>query len=105
MVSETGQPLIAQGVLFHAFWPWELNLAAWPLPLIVQYADKLVRHDQVVDLGARFADLQDRYGKNETSRANIARMEADARAIEHILITTYKVDPYAYSADRGRLVQ
>ena len=105
VVSETGQPLIAQGVLFHAFWPWELNLAAWPLPLIVQYADKLVRHDEVVSLSTRFADLMDRYGKNETARASIARMEVDAKAIEHMLITTYKVDPYAYSADRGRLVQ
>ena len=39
------------------------------------------------------------------ARASIARMEVDAKAIEHMLITTYKVDPYAYSADRGRLVQ
>ena len=105
VVSETRQPLIAQGVLFHAYWPWELDLEAWPLPLIVQYADKLVRHDEVVDLTTRFADLMDRYGKNDTARASIARMEVDAKAIEHMLITTYKVDPYAYSADRGRLVQ
>ena len=105
VVQETGQPLIAQGVLFHAFWPWELDLEAWPLPLLVQYADKLVRHDQVVDLKARFTDLMERYGKNERARESISRMEADARAIEHMLITTYKVDPYAYSADRGRLVQ
>ena len=105
VVQETGQPLIAQGVLFHAFWPWELDLEAWPLPLLVQYADKLVRHDQVVDLKARFTDLMERYGKNERARESISRMEADARAIEHMLITTYKVDPYAYSADCGRLVQ
>ena len=105
VVHETGQPLIAQGVLFHAFWPWELDMQAWPLPLLVQYADKLVRHDQVVDLKARFTDLMERYGKTERARASIAQMEADARAIEHILITTYKVDPYAYSADCGRLVQ
>ncbi len=104
VVSETGQPLIAQGVLFHAYWPWELNLAAWPLPLIVQYADKLVMHNQVVDLTTRFADLMTRYGKNERARTSIAKMEDDARAIEHILTTTYKVDPYAYSADCGRLV-
>ncbi len=105
VVRETGRPLIAQGVLFHAFWPWELDLEAWPLPILVQYADKLVRHDQVVDLKTRFTDLMERYGKTERARESIARMEADAQAIEHILITTYKVDPYAYSADCGRLVQ
>ena len=105
VVQETGQQLIAQGVLFHAFWPWELDLEAWPLPLLVQYADKLVRHDQVVDLKARFTDLMERYGKNERARESISRMEADARAIEHMLITTYKVDPHAYSADCRRLVQ
>ena len=105
VVQETGSPLIAQGVLFHAFWPWELDIEAWPLPLLVQYADKLVRHDQVVDLKARFTDLMERYGKTERARESIAQMEADAMAIEHILITTYKVDPYAYSADCGRLVQ
>lgn len=105
VVQETGQPLIAQGVLFHAFWPWEFDLEAWPLPILVQYADKLVRHNQVVDLKARFADLMERYGKTERARESIAQMEADAQAIEHILITTYKVDPYAYSVDCGRLVQ
>ena len=105
VVQETGQPLIAQGVLFHAFWPWALDLEAWPLPLLVQYADKLVRHDQLVDLKARFTDLMERYGKTEQARESISQMEADAQAIEHMLITTYKVDPYAYSADRGRLVQ
>jgi hypothetical protein len=105
VVQETGKPLIAQGVLFHAYWPWELNLEAWPLPLLVQYADKLVCHEQVVNLKARFTDLMERYGKTERARASIAQMEADARAIEHLLITTYKVDPYAYSVDCGRLVQ
>ena len=105
VVSETGRPLIAQGVLFHALWPWELNLEAWPLPLLVQYADKLVMHDQVVDIKTRFSDLMERYGKNERARLSISQMETDALAIEHTLISTYKVDPYAYSADCGRLVQ
>ena len=105
VVAETGQPLIAQGVLFHTSWPWTLDFEAWPLPLIVQYADKLVMHDQVVNIKVRFADLMERYGKTERSREVIAGLEKDAMALEDILISTYKVDPYAYSADRGRLVQ
>lgn len=105
VVAETGQPLIGQGVLFHTSWPWELDFAAWPLPLIIQYADKLVMHDQVVDIKVRFTDLMERYGTTERSREVIAGLEKDALAIERILISTYKVDPYAYSADSGRLVQ
>ncbi len=105
VVRETGQPLLGQGVLFHALWPWELNLASWHLPLLVQYADKRVRHDQVVDLRSRFTDLMERYGHSELSRSLISQSKADGLAMEQILFNQYKVDPNAYTADCGRLVQ
>lgn len=105
VVRETGQPLLGQGVLFHSWWPWELNLGKWPLPLLVQYADKRVMHDRVVDLRIRFADLLERYGRTELARMYISRSERDGLKVEQMLLNHYKVDPYAYTADCGRLVQ
>ena len=47
--EETGNPLIAQAVLFHVEWPWSgssMDDVKDPmrLPVIVAYADKRVRH-------------------------------------------------------------
>lgn len=74
--EETGRPDLARAVLFHVTWPWvsgPLALEADPLrlPLLVSYADKRVRHDQVVSLEERFDDLLNRYGDTEEHRALI----------------------------------
>ena len=47
--EETGNPALAQAVLWHASWPWEFGPFSdtddpLRLPVIVAYADKRVRH-------------------------------------------------------------
>ena len=74
--AETGNPLLAQAVLFHVHWPWEEGPLAperepLRLALLVAYADKRVRHDRLVSLEERFDDLMDRYGDSEEHRASI----------------------------------
>lgn len=74
--EETGNPLLAQAVLYHVQWPWEEGPLApenepLRLPLLVAYADKRVRHDRLVSLEERFDDLLNRYGDNEEHRASI----------------------------------
>lgn len=102
--QETKNPRIAQAVLFHVHWPWEPDARRWPLPLIVQYADKRVKHDAFVSVEERFADLMERYGTTETGRAYIRRSHDEARILERHFITEFGVDPYAHPVDSGRLV-
>ncbi|HJD96367.1 HD domain-containing protein [Mailhella massiliensis] len=88
--EETGNPLLAQAVLFHVEWPWsggEMDDVRDPmrLPIIVAYADKRVRHTQVVSVKERFDDLLVRYGisadKMETIAVNYAHVQAVEQAI------------------------
>ena len=88
--EETGNPLLAQAVLFHVEWPWsggEMDDVRDPmrLPIIVAYADKRVRHKEVVSVKERFDDLLVRYGitadKMETIAVNYAHVQAVEQAI------------------------
>lgn len=88
--EETGNPALAQAVLWHVSWPWnegELDDTADPLrlPVIVAYADKRVRHDEVVSLKERFDDLMVRYGIDEERQKRIAGYFARAQAVEQAI--------------------
>ncbi|MDO4767652.1 MAG: HD domain-containing protein [Pseudomonadota bacterium] len=101
----TGNPHIAQGVMHHVYWPGELDPERHFLPLAVIYADKRVRHDDLVSLEERFDDLMDRYGKNERSRDWIGRSRQQNRDIENLLSAFLGEDIHAYPFDRRRLVR
>ena len=88
--EETGRPDLARAVLFHVSWPWTEGpsaLGADPLrlPLLVSYADKRARHDEVVGLEERFEDLLNRYGDTEEHRALIAANREQALTYERAL--------------------
>lgn len=90
VLEETGRPDLAQAVLFHVTWPWvhgPLALEADPLrlPLLVSYADKRVRHAEVVSLEERFEDLLNRYGDTEEHRASIMANRDQALIYERAL--------------------
>lgn len=101
----THNPAIAQGVMHHVFWPGEQDPRLYFLPLAVIYADKRVRHDQLVSLEERFEDLRARYGHSERSRALIATSHAQGAELEHILSTFLRENLHAYFTDRWRLVR
>lgn len=104
-LAETGNHRLAQAVLHHIWWPFELDPIKYFPGLAVLYADKRVRHDNIVSLGARFADLFERYGKSEESRKGIRQAMEQAMAVEHILSEVLKVGLNACTFDGGRLVQ
>ena len=88
--DETGNPALAQAVLWHVSWPWQngpLDDAADPLrlPVIIAYADKRVRHTEVVSLEERFQDLMVRYGTDDERKARIAGYLNRTRAVEQAL--------------------
>ena len=104
-VQLTAEPLLAQGVLHHVHWPWQICFDCWPLPLLIQYADKRVMHNSFVDLKTRFDDLVKRYGHSERSLYFLGRAREQANCMEEQLLTKYKVDINASFTHSWRLVQ
>jgi putative nucleotidyltransferase with HDIG domain len=105
VMTHVGNPLIAQAVFHHVWWPWSLpgDLA---LPVfLVFYADKRVKHDSVVDIETRFVDLLDRYGKNEASRAHILAGHEMSRTVERALSAFLEMPLHACTLAGGRLVE
>jgi len=100
----TGIPALAQGVLCHVWWPWDVDPLRHFLPLAVLYADKRVRHTEFVSLGARFADLFERYGTTPERTARIRLSLDQARAVEHCLSEILGVKLHAHTFDSRRLV-
>lgn len=101
----TGNPRIAQGVLHHVNWPFDLDLRRHFLPLAVAYADKRARHDELVTVPERFADLYDRYGTTQRARDLIQRSLDQALEMERLFSELLGVDLNACTVDSGRLVQ
>ena len=88
--EETGNPALAQAVLWHVSWPWsdrELDDVADPLrlPIIIAYADKRVRHAEVVSIQERFDDLMVRYGISDEKREILAGYFAHTQAVEQAI--------------------
>ena len=88
--EETGNPALAQAVLYHVSWPWTGTamddvLDPLRLPVIVAYADKRVRHAEVVSIQERFDDLLVRYGVSDEKKAIIAENFAHAQAVEQAI--------------------
>jgi predicted hydrolase (HD superfamily) len=100
----TGNAPLAQAVVHHVFWPFSLDPVRYLFQLILIYADKRVRHTELVTLEERFEDLYDRYGKTEEIRRKIGVSHEQALAIEHILSSTVGFDLHARTVDSGRLV-
>jgi len=73
MVSELGYPVLAPIIEGHiSIEPVDLD-RPFRESLIVNYADKRVKHTEVVSLEQRFGDLSERYGHTEERRARIRR--------------------------------
>lgn len=104
-LEATGNALIAQGVVHHVYWPWELDVDRFFLPLCVIYADKRVQHDILVGVEQRFTDLMQRYATNDFIRGRIELSKQQAEALERIFNERLGIDLNACSFDSGRLVE
>lgn len=105
-IQETHNYEIAQGVLLHVFWPWEVPTGPeiCSLPFFIIYADKRVRHDGIVSLEKRFSDLLQRYGQNEDARQNIRLSQKQSETIESALSAQLGWKLHEDTFDSGRLV-
>lgn len=101
----TNDPAIAQGVVHHVYWPGEIDPSRYFLPLVVMYSDKRVKHDAVVGVEERYADLFIRYG---TTPARLKRIQQSLNQIISVGIQIghlLGVNLDACSFDCGRLVE
>lgn len=105
-IQETRHYGIAQAVLLHVHWPWDLpkGAAICCLPIFVLYADKRVKHDKCVTLNERFDDLLTRYGKTQRAITGIHQSWEQARIIEAALSRQLQQDLNEHTFDCGRLV-
>lgn len=113
VLAETRHQGLAQAVYHHVAWPWlegELSVEARPfcLPLVVSYADKRVRHDELVTLTQRFEDLLQRYGKTARSRVLIQHNWQQSLRLEQTMtaLLEFPLEQALseHTLDSGRLV-
>ncbi len=101
----TRNPALGQAVLHHVFWPGKIDVPSHFLPLVVAYSDKRVRHETIVPLEERLADLMDRYGDTAHRRKMIRKGFDQVATIERQLEQLTGVPLHAYPFDSRRLVQ
>lgn len=100
----TGNPAIACGVTHHVYWPFDMDIEKYFTPLAVIYADKRVRHNNIVTIESRFRDLIKRYGVNDYIRSRIEVTRAQAVTLENMMGDIIGVDLNECTFDSGRLV-
>lgn len=106
VLEHTGNYAVAQGVLFHVYWPWAIpdGAAVCAIPMLIQYADKRVMHDRCVTLEERFDDLLVRYGKTAKARSGIRRSLDLGKLLERRLSLQLQRDLHEDTFDSGWLV-
>lgn len=105
MQEETGNPLLAMGIVHHVHWPWALDVKNHFLPLAIIYGDKRVRHNVVVSLDERFEDLYARYGATSDIRGRLAESRKQAADLEEAFGNLLGVDLNEHPFDCGRVVK
>ncbi|MDL2272574.1 HDIG domain-containing protein [Desulfovibrio sp. OttesenSCG-928-I05] len=107
VMSATRNPHIAQGVMQHVDWMWEVDADddRQLHCLCVMYADKRVKHDVMAGLTERYADIMDRYGITPEARERIAFARNQAQEIEAALSRRIGVELNEHTFDSGRLVK
>ena len=106
VINETRNPHIAQGVIQHVRWPWNIDetIDAWLLSYCIIYSDKRVMHDRVVTLEERYVDLLERYGVTEDAKVRIAISHQQGLEIGAALSRRARRNFNEYTFDSGLLV-
>lgn len=104
VLSHFFNPALAQAVLHHVYWPYEVNIKKHFLPLLIIYSDKRAKHDKLVSIEERFEDLFIRYGTSQQKIELIKKSKIQALAIEQQLSDLLEVNLSAYSFNCWRMV-
>jgi uncharacterized protein len=82
LLKEIGYERVGEIVAQHVWLKREGDPSSVTEEEVVNYADKRVRHDQIVSLEERFMDLKARYGKDQRSIDYLERMEKAILGVE-----------------------
>ena len=93
LLREIGYEEVGEIVAQHVWLTGERTPEAVSEEEVVNYADKRVRHDQIVSLEERFQDLKSRYGKSEKSIKYLAELEKMTLGVENKIFMILKMDP------------
>jgi uncharacterized protein len=93
LLKEIGYDRIGEIVAQHVWLLKEGDPSSVSEEEVVNYADKRVRHDQIVSLDERFVDLRERYGKDFKSIAYLERMEKAILVVEQKIFSILRIDP------------
>ncbi len=99
----TGNPVLAAGVTHHVYWPFAIDLDKYFHQLTVLYADKRVRHDQIVGVEPRFDDLIVRYGITDLIARRIQITKEQALKVEQAFDAALGIILNECTFDSGRL--
>ena len=104
VLAETGNPRLAQIVLYHVEWTRPLPENLCHPVFFVNYADKRIRHEECVTLDERYADLLERYNFSERSRQSVKNGHALGLILERALAAQLEWPLHACTLAGGRLV-
>jgi uncharacterized protein len=93
LLREIGYEKVGEIVAQHVWLSGEGNSTCLSEEEVVNYADKRVRHDQIVSLEERFQDLKNRYGRDERSIDYLERLEETIREVENKIFLILKIHP------------
>ncbi|MBW1952823.1 MAG: HD domain-containing protein [Deltaproteobacteria bacterium] len=93
-LQDYGYPEVAEIIRGHVYLPTRVRESPRICEAeVVNYADKRVMHTQVVPLEVRFADLRNRYGRNDQARQRITELERRTRRLEDKLFAPLSLNP------------
>jgi uncharacterized protein len=93
LLKEMGYERVGEIVAQHVWLSREGDPLSVSEEEVVNYADKRVRHDQIVSLEERFLDLKNRYGKDHKSITYLERLEKTILGIEDKIFLILKIHP------------
>ena len=89
LLMEHGYPLVGSIVGQHV----RVENMVLDEAMVVNYADKRVKHDRVVTLEQRFVDIMERYGKDEERIKRILNIYDIAKDEEHMIMEESGLNP------------
>ena len=94
LLNQLGLKEIAKIVERHIFLPTKRILSkSLSEEEIINYADKRVRHWEIVSLEERFKDLEQRYGIDKSSLQRIRRLKKSTELLEKKIFSRLDLDP------------
>ena len=101
LLHELGFPAVAEIVRQHVVLDSGADHGRITEAALVHYADKRVKHTEIVSLGDRFADLKERYGKSPEARSWIDAMERQSLLLEDLIFRKVPLSPESLSQITG----